>query len=349
VAALDLSARHVFASDNIAGVHPRVLEAIAAANTGHAIAYGDDPWTERASARVREVLGAPDAEVLFTFNGTGANVVGLASLLRPHESVLCTRAAHIAVDECGAPTRFTGSSLVVLPTDDGRLDPSLVEAQLHVLGDQHHTQPRVVSISQTTEVGTVWQPSQLRALSSVAHANGMYVHLDGARLANAVAALGGDVRAAVEGVDVLTFGATKNGAMLGEAVVWLDPSLAAQGLFVRKQATQLASKQRFVAAQFEALLTDGLWLELAGHANAMAQRLADGVRDVPGVTLSREPEANAVFARLPHDAIAPLQERSPFYVWDAATDEVRWVAAWDITEADVDAFVADLREVLAAP
>jgi threonine aldolase len=348
VAAPDLSARHVFASDNIAGIHPRVLDAISAANTGHAIAYGDDPWTERATALVREVVGVPDAEVLFTFNGTGANVVGLASLVRPHESILCTRLAHIAVDECGAPTRFTGSSLVVLPTEDGRLDTGLIEALLHVIGDQHHTQPRVVSISQTTEVGTVWQPAQLRELASVAHANGLYVHMDGARLANAVAALGGDVRSAVEGVDVLTFGATKNGAMLGEAVVWFDPMLAGQGLFVRKQATQLASKQRFVAAQFEALLGDGLWLELAGHANAMARRLTDGIRDVPGVTLSREPEANAVFARLPHEAIAPLQERSPFYVWDASIDEVRWVAAWDVTEDDVDSFVADVREVLAA-
>jgi threonine aldolase len=348
VATPDLSARHVFASDNVAGVHPKILDAIAAANSGHAIAYGDDPWTERAIARIRDVLATPDAEVLLTFNGTGANVVGLASLLRPYEAVLCTRFAHILVDECGAPTRFTGSSLISLPSSDGRLDPALVEGQLHGVGDQHHVQPRVVSISQTTEVGTVWQPAQLRELADVAHANGLYVHLDGARLANAVVALGGDVRGAIEGVDVLTFGATKNGILAGEAVVWLDPTLAKQARFIRKQAAQLASKQRFVAAQIDALLTDGLWLELAGHANAMARRLADLVRDIPGVTLSREPEANAIFVRLPKDAIPLLQERSPFYVWDAEIGEVRWVASWDVTEEDVQVFAADVREVLTA-
>ena len=348
VAAPDLSARHAFASDNIAGAHPLVLEAVAAANAGHAIAYGDDPWTERAVAEVRRVLQAPDAEVLFTFNGTGANVVGLASLLQPYESVLCTQFAHILVDECGAPSRFIGSTLVPLSSPDGRLDPAQIESQLHVVGDEHHVQPRVVSISQSTEVGTVWAPAQLAALADVAHKNGLYVHMDGARLANAVASLGGDVRGAIEGVDVLTFGATKNGALLGEAVVWLDPSLASNAKFVRKQATQLSSKQRFIAAQFSALLTDDLWLTLAGHANAMARRLVDAVRDVPGVTLSREPEANAIFVRIPSDTIAELQGRSPFYVWDAALGEVRWVAAWDVTEADVDAFAADVRDVLSA-
>jgi threonine aldolase len=347
VAAPDLSARHVFASDNVAGVHPKILDAIATANSGHAIAYGDDPWTERAVARLRDVLSAPEAEVVLTFNGTGANVVGLASLLRPYEAVLCTTYAHILVDECGAPTRFSGSTLVPLPSDDGRIDPALVEAQLHGVGDQHRVQPRVVSISQTTEVGTVWQPGQLRALADVAHSNGLYVHLDGARLANAVAALGGDVPGAIEGVDVLTFGATKNGILLGEAVVWLDPSLGEQARFVRKQAAQLSSKQRFIAAQIDALLTDGLWLELAGHANAMARRLADAVRDLPGLTLSREPEANAIFARIPKDAIPLLQERSPFYVWDVELGEVRWVASWDVSEEDVDAFATDVREVLA--
>jgi len=347
VAAPDLSARHAFASDNIAGAHPLVLEAVAAANTGHAIAYGDDPWTERAAADVRRVLQAPDAEVLFTFNGTGANVVGLASLLQPYESVLCTRFAHILVDECGAPSRFTGSTLVSLPSSDGRLEPAQIEAQLHVVGDEHHVQPRVVSISQSTEVGTVWQPTQLAALAEVAHGNGLYVHMDGARLANAVAALGGDIRGAIEGVDVLTFGATKNGALLGEAVVWLNHSLASNAKFVRKQAAQLSSKQRFIAAQFSALLTDDLWLSLGGHANAMARRLADAVRDIPGVVLSREPEANAIFVCIPSDTIAELQARSPFYVWDPDLGEVRWVAAWDVTEADVDAFAADVREVLA--
>jgi len=346
VAAADPSSRRGFASDNAAGVHPRVLEALASANVGHAVAYGDDDWTERAVAQIREVLAAPDAEVLLTVNGTGANVVGLASLLRPYESVLCTHLAHIAVDECGAPTRFSGSTLVPLASDDGLLDPVLVEAAMHGVGDQHHTQPRVVSVSQSTEVGTLWRPDRLRELADVVHEHGLLLHMDGARLANAVAGLGGDVAGAVSGVDVLSFGFTKNGAMMGEAVVWLDPRLAEHARYVRKQATQLASKHRFVAAQVTALLSDGLWLDLAGHANAMARLLADGVRDV--VELSREPEANAVFARLPDDAIEALRARWPFYVWDPSVGEVRWVAAWDVTEADVDAFAADVRASVGA-
>lgn len=337
---------HLFASDNASGVHPAVLAALAAANEGHALAYGADPWTDRATAAFRDLLG--DVEVLFVWGGTGGNVVGLQTLLGPQHAVICPESAHINVDECGAPERFTGCKLVDLPVDDGKLRPEQVVEQLHAVGDQHHVQPRVVSVTQSTELGTVYSADEMAALAEVAHAHGMYLHVDGARIANAAAALGGDVRSvtADAGVDVLTFGGTKNGAMYGEAVVWFDPELARSARFLRKQAGQLPSKTRYVAAQFEALLTDGLWLANAGNANRMAGRLVDRIRDVPGIDLLREPEVNGVFAHVPKDAIAPLQATSPFYVWDEATGAVRWMCSWDTTEADVDAFVAGVRSVL---
>jgi len=338
---------HLFASDNASGVHPAVMAALAAANDGHALAYGDDPWTARASGLLRDLLGA--GEVLFVWGGTGGNVVGLQTLLGPQHAVVCPATAHIAVDECGAPERFTGCKLVDVPTPDGKLRPEQVVEQLGGLGDQHHVQPRVVSITQSTELGTLYSPDEVAALGEVAHRHGLLLHMDGARLANAAAALG-DVRSftAEAGVDVLTFGGTKNGAMYGEAVVWFDPARAADARFVRKQAGQLPSKTRFVAAQFEALLTDGLWLANASHANEMARRLGAEVRDVPGVTLTHEPAVNAVFARVPQAAIPSLQEVSAFYVWDQPTSEVRWMCSWDTTEADVTAFAGGVRRVLAA-
>lgn len=339
---------HLFASDNASGVHPDILAAVVAANDGHALAYGEDPWSTAATAALRELLG--DVEVLFVWGGTGGNVVGLQTLLGPQHAVLCPDTAHIAVDECGAPERFTGCKLVDVPTVDGKLNPDQVRAALGGLGDQHHVQPRVVSITQATELGTLYAPDEVAALAEVAHAHGLLVHLDGARLANAVAALDVDVRALTTdaGVDVLTFGATKNAAMYGEAVVWLRPGLADAARFVRKQAGQLPSKQRYVAAQFLAALRDGLWLRTAAHANAMAARLAEAVRDVPGLQLVREPRTNAVFARLPTAAIPLLQQEAPFYVWDDAVGEVRWMCSWDTTAADVDAFAATVRRVLTA-
>ncbi len=344
---------HTFASDNTSGVHPRVMAALAAANTGHAPAYGSDHWTDRATATFRELLG--DVEVLFVWGGTGGNVVGLQSLLRPQHAVVCPATAHIAVDECGAPERFTGAKLVDLPTPDGKLVPGQVLDQLGGIGDQHHVQVRVVSITQPTELGTLYSPDEVAALADVAHSHGLLLHMDGARVANATAALGGDVRSftAAAGVDVLTFGGTKNGAMYGEAVVWFDRSLAHDAVYLRKQAGQLPSKTRFVAAQFEALLADGLWLETAGHANAMAGRLAAGVRDLSGVRLSHQPVVNSVFARVPASHLGALESLSPFYVWDAGTEpaspEVRWMCSWDTTPAHVDAFVAGIRSVLGGP
>ena len=337
-----------FASDNASGVHPAVMDALVAANVDHALAYGDDAWTERATQHFRDVFGAP-VDVCFVWGGTGANVVSLQSLLQPWSAVVCTATAHIAVDECGAPERFTGSKLLTFPSVDGKLTPADVEAAQVGRGDEHHAQATVVSVTQSTESGTLYSVAELTAVCEAAHGFGMKVHLDGARLGNAVAALGCDVRALTidAGVDVVSFGGTKNGMMYGEAVVFCDPALGADAKFIRKQATQLPSKMRFVAAQFDALLTDDLWIRNAAHANAMAQRLAAATRDIPGVTLAREPEVNSVFVRLPADRIAKLQADSFFWMWDETVDEVRWMTAFDTTEADIDAFVATIRRVLA--
>ena len=338
-----------FASDNAAGVHPTILDAIARANHGHALAYGNDDLTRRTVGAFRELFGAP-VEVFFTWGGTGANVVGLQCLLAPYQAVICPAGAHIAVDECGAPERFTGCKLIDVPTADGKLRPEQIVEQLHGLGDEHHVQPKVVSITQSTELGTLYTADEVAEIAATAHANGLLLHVDGARLANATAALGGDVRAfTVEaGVDVLTFGGTKAGAMYGEAVVFLDPALAGPAKFVRKQAGQLPSKMRYVAAQFEALLTDGLWIDLAAHANGMADRLYRSTVEIAGVTLERPPAVNSLFPMLPPAAAQTLREWCFFWPWDPARDQVRWMTAWDTTVEDVDRFVAGVRAVLAA-
>jgi threonine aldolase len=332
-----------FASDNASGAHPDIVAALVAANQGHAPAYGADAWTARAIDAFRELFGAP-VEVAFAWGGTGANVVGLQCLLAPYDAVICPDTAHIQVDECGAPERFTGAKLLDVPTPDGKLRPADIAGQLHLLGDMHHVQPRVVSITQSTEQGSLYTVDEIGALAEVAHANGMRLHLDGARIANATAALGGDVRAfTIEaGVDVLTFGGTKNGMIYGEAVVFLDPELGRMAPFVRKQAGQLPSKMRFVAAQFEALLAGDLWLRNATHANEMAQLLAKRVDGAPGIQLTRPPEVNAVFATIPPAALAPLQAWSHFYVWDESTTEVRWMTSFDTSADDVERFAAGL-------
>ena len=342
-----MPARHQFASDNWSGIHPDVLGAIAAANVGHAPAYGEDPVTERADGLFRDQFGE-DAEVFFVFNGTGANVVGLQSLLRPFEAVICADGAHINVDECGAPERFLGSKLVAVPTTDGKLTPELVEAAAGGVGDEHHVQPRVVSITQATEVGTCYRVDEVAALGSWAHEHGMYLHLDGARLANAAAWLGVGLGAfaSAAGVDVLSFGGTKNGAMAAEAVVVFGGAGDSPLRYIRKQSMQLASKMRFVSAQFAALLTDDLWRANAEHANRMARRLAEGVAAVPGVSLAYPVEANGVFATLPAEATRTLQQRHSFYTWDEATGVVRWMSSFDTTESDVDELVASLAEVM---
>ncbi|HWS87804.1 MAG TPA: low specificity L-threonine aldolase [Pyrinomonadaceae bacterium] len=336
-----------FASDNNAGVHPRVWDALRSAGHGHAVAYGDDVYTETAVRLFRERFGER-AEVFFVFGGTGANVSALAAVTRPFQAVVCAETAHINVDECGAPERFTGCKLIDLPTPDGRLTPEQVEPLLARLGDQHHVQPRVVSVAQPTELGTVYTVEELARLASFAHGRGMLLHVDGARLANAAAHLGVSLKelTADAGLDVLSFGGTKNGMMYGEAVVFFDRGLAEGFRFVRKQCAQLPSKMRFVAAQFTALLGEDLWRETAAHANRMAQTLASGLRAIPQVRITQPVESNAVFAVLPRESIPRVQERFFFYVWNEQTDEVRLMCSFDTTEEDVAELLSVIREAV---
>lgn len=336
--------RH-FASDNNAGVHPAILAALAAANDGHAVAYGDDPYTQRAVDAFRTLLGR-DAHVFFAFNGTGANVVALAAALRPYQAVICPQHAHLNVDECGAFERFVGGKLIDVPVANGKLTPDDVERQMHGIGDQHHVQPAAISVSQSTEFGTVYTVAELRALGDVAREHGLLFHLDGARIANAVASLGVDARTMLvdTGVDVCTFGGTKNGMMFGEAIVFPKHHPAVDALvFARKQGMQLTSKMRFVGAQFEALLRDGLWLKNASHANAMAQLLVRELDDV--VRIAYPVEANGIFPILPAHAIEPLQRERRFYVWDQERHVARWMTSWDTTEDDVHGFADAVRRI----
>ncbi|MGI5159834.1 threonine aldolase family protein [Microbispora sp. CA-102843] len=346
-------ASRTFASDNYAGVHPEILEAIALANGGHQISYGDDVYTEAVRGVFRRHFGE-QAEVFPVFNGTAANVVSLRSMCARWEAVVCPESAHINTDEGGAPEVTGGLKLLTVPTPDGKLTPDLIDRQAWGFGDVHRAQPRVVSISNATELGTLYTPAEIKAICDHAHELGMFVHLDGSRITNAAAALDVPLRALTTdaGVDVLSFGGTKIGLLLGEAVVVLNPE-ASRGLpYLRKTSMQLASKMRFVSVQFEALLGGDLWLRSARQANAMARRLAEAVRDLPGVSVPRPVEANAVFAVLPADVADRLRKRFRFYNWNEQVGggmvEVRWMCAFDTTEADVDAFAAALAEELRA-
>lgn len=336
-----------FASDNAAGVSPQVIDALAAANQGPALAYGDDSWTRRAEAAMRDLFDAP-VEMSLCWGGTGANVVGLATVLQPWQAVIAPDTAHIVVDECGAPTRFTGSTVIAVPHDDGKLRRDAMEPFLQWHGSEHHAQPAVISISQATEMGTVYTVDEIAELADWAHANDMVVHLDGARIANALVATGHDVATMIRdtGVDLMTFGLTKNGAMYGEAIIHLRPELATRAPFIRKQAGQLASKSRFIAAQILALLEDGLWLDNARRANDMAQLLATSVADIDGVTVTRPPEVNSVFVTLPADAIMRLQEWSFFWEWDLSVSLVRWMTSFATTPTDIERFTAGVRSIL---
>jgi threonine aldolase len=345
----DRAYRRTFASDNYAGVHPEVVEEILRANVGHATSYGDDPVTSKAVGLFRKHFGE-NAHVFLTFNGTGANVVGLQSMLRPFEAVICSANSHIYVDECGAPERFLGSKLVPIATPDGKLTPELVEVAMVGIGDEHRVQPRVVSLTESTELGTCYSVEELTLLAQWAHEREMLLHLDGARLSNAAAHLGvGFDVFARAGVDVLSFGGTKNGAMAAEAVVSFLPSAEEQLKYIRKQSMQLSSKMRFVAAQFIALLSNDLWKRNASHANAMAHRLGEGAAQVTGVQLVQRVEANGVFASLPREAIELVQREFPFYVWEGGKgtrDVVRLMASFDTTREDVDAFIRSLTDAM---
>jgi threonine aldolase len=338
-----------FASDNYAGVHPEVLAAIALANGGHQVSYGADAYTAHLQEVFRGHFG-PTAEVFPVFNGTGANVTALQAVTERWGAVICAESAHINVDECGAPERVGGLKLLTVPTGDGKLTPELIDRQAYGFEDEHRAQPQVVSITQTTELGTCYTPEEIKAICDHAHQLGMSVHLDGARIANAAASLGvPPARFTTEaGVDILSFGGTKNGLLLGECVVVLSPDRVRTIPYLRKLSMQLASKMRFVSVQFEALLGGDLWLRSATHANAMARRLERAVRAVDGVTVTQAVQSNAVFALLPREVSERLQKRYRFYFWDESTGEVRWMCAFDTTEQDVDGFAAAIAEELSA-
>jgi threonine aldolase len=330
-----------FGSDNHAGAHPAVLRAISDANSGDAIAYGSDAWTERATTELCEAFGADNA--FLVVNGSGANVLGLSVLLRRHEAVICADSAHIRTDECGAPERLLGTKLLSVPAPDGKITPDLIAEQLAGRGDEHFAQPGAVAITQSTEFGTCYSLAELRKIAEFCRASDLRVFMDGARLANAAAYLDCSLAELGECADVLSFGGTKNGAMGAEALVLMGPGLGADVPYLRKQQTQLMSKMRFVAAQFTALLQDDLWRANAAHANALARRLADGAVAVPGVELVYPVQANAVFARLDPRHIAALQETWFFHVWDEKSSVVRWMTSFDSSEEDVDAFVDGIR------
>jgi threonine aldolase len=336
-----------FASDNNAGIHPEVLRALARANTGHAVGYGDDPYTEGAIAKFKQHFGA-DVEVFIVFNGTAANCLSLKALTHSFNAVICTDAAHIHTDECGAPEKFTGCKLILIDAPDGKLTVESVSHAYHGIGDQHHVQPRVISITQATELGTVYRPKEIRDLARFAHDRDMFLHMDGARIANAAVSLGLNLRQATRdlGVDVLSFGGTKNGAIGAEAVVFFDKKLARDFLYLRKQGMQLASKMRFISAQLAALLSDGLWKKNAQHANRMAALLKKEVAKIPGVNIVYPVEANGVFAQIPRRAIARLQKRYFFYVWSEEQSVVRWMCSFDTTERDVRQFARFVAETV---
>ncbi|MFB4274669.1 low specificity L-threonine aldolase [Nonomuraea sp. MTCD27] len=338
-----------FASDNYAGVHPEILEAIASANGGHQISYGDDVYTDALQDVFKRHFGER-AQAWPVFNGTAANVVSLRAMTAQWEAVICAESAHINTDEGGAPEVAGGIKLLTVPTPDGKLTPELIDRQAWGFGDVHRAQPKVVSISNTTEWGTLYTPAEIAEICAHAHDLGLLVHLDGSRLTNAAAALDVPMRALTTdaGVDVLSFGGTKIGLLYGEAVVVLNPETATGVDYLRKTFMQLSSKMRFVSVQFEALLSGDLWLRNARRANTMGQRLAEAVGGIPGVELARTVEANAVFAVLPKDVAERLRKRFRFYTWNEATGEVRWMCAFDTTEEDVDAFAAALAEEMAA-
>jgi len=337
-----------FASDNNAGIHPDVVKAILAANQGHAVGYGDDRYTESAVGKFKQHFGA-DIDVFIVFNGTAANCLSLKALTDSYHAVICTEAAHIYTDECGAPEKFTGCKLIPISTDDGKLTVDAVRRACHGLGDQHHVQPRVISITQASEMGTVYRPEEIKTLARFAHKRAMFLHMDGARIANAAASLGLTLRQATRdlGVDVLSFGGTKNGLMGAEAVVFFDKKLSHNFQYLRKQGMQLASKMRFISVQLDCLLSNDLWLRNARHANRMAQLLQKGLSDIPEVKIVYDVEANGVFAKIPAHAIARLQERYFFYVWNEEESVVRWMCSFDTTEEDVKRFVKLVAETIA--
>jgi threonine aldolase len=336
-----------FASDNNAGVHPEIIEALKAANEGHVVAYGDDPFTARAVKVFQKHFGR-DVAVYFVFGGTGANVLGLKAITNSYEAVVCAETAHINVDECGAPEKFSGCKLLSVRTPDGKLRPEDIKPFLHGIGFEHHVQPRVISVSQATEMGTVYTKSELKTLARFAHDHNMLLHVDGARIANAAMSLNASLKeiTAELGVDVLSFGGAKNGMMYGEAVVFFDKKFAADFKYIRKQGMHLPSKMRFISAQFETLLGTDLWRRSAAHANRMARTLASELEKIPQIRITQPVEANGVFAEIPEKFVPALQKKYFFYVWNEETSECRFMASFDTTEEDIHDFVTLVRKTV---
>ncbi|MCH7658067.1 MAG: low specificity L-threonine aldolase [Bacteroidetes bacterium] len=336
-----------FASDNNAGVHPLIMDAINKVNTGHTIGYGDDKYTSGAIKKFREIFG-DEARLFFVFNGTAANVLGITASTRSWNSVICAETSHMQEDECGAPEKYTGCKLLPLHTTDGKINVNDIHSQMYGIGFEHHSQPKIVSLTQSTELGTVYTANEIKEIADYAHNNNMLVHMDGARIANAAVHLGLEFREFTidAGIDILSFGGTKNGMMYGEAVIFFEPGLAENFKYIRKQGMQLASKMRFISAQFETYLTDGLWHKNAKHANDMAQLLATEVEKIPGVAITQKVESNGIFARVPKEIIPELRQEYFFYIWDEENSEVRWMTSFDTTKEDILGFTSLLRKLL---
>ena len=335
-----------FASDNNSGVHPLVMDALSRANRDHALGYGDDVWTREAVQKIKETF-TPDCEPLFVFNGTGSNVVALQLMTRSYHSIICAETAHIYVDECGSPVKMTGCQIRPVVTPDGKLTPELILPYLHSFGDQHHSQPKAIYLSQCTELGTVYTADELKALTALAHQYGMYAHMDGARIANACAALHLTLKELTVdcGIDVLSFGGTKNGLMMGECVIVFNKELQSEARFIRKQSAQLSSKMRYLSCQFTAYLADELWLKNATHANAMALKLSEALGTYPGVCFSQKVESNQLFLTMPRGVIDRMLQSYFFYFWNEAADEVRLVTSFDTTEEDINEFIRILNSI----
>ena len=336
-----------FGSDNHSGISPEVLKAIADANVEHALAYGDDEYCARVEQLFKQQFGN-QAVVSFVFNGTGANTMAIDAMVRSHEAVICAETAHVNVDECGAPQRIVGCRLLTVDTPDGKLTPELVMTRMHGFGFEHHSQPKAITITQSTELGTLYTINEIKALAKLAHEHDMYLHMDGARLANAAVALNCTFKEMTTdaGVDVVSFGGTKNGLMIGESVVFLNPELAKDYKYRRKQGLQLCSKMRFLAVQFEAYFKDELWHRNAEHSNRMAQLLYNKVKDIPQVKVVYPVQVNGVFVQLPRKVWTELQKQYFFYDWDIDKDVVRWMCSFDTTEEDINNFVEALKKLV---
>jgi len=336
-----------FASDNNSGIHPEILKAIDSANVGHSKGYGDDIWSNEAVELFRKEFG-DDTEVFIVLTGTGANILGIQSAIQSFHSVICAETAHIHTDECGAPEKFTGSKIIPVATQNGKITPEQIGKYLHGFEFEHHSQPGLISITQVSELGTVYTVDEIKALADLAHLHGMFLHMDGARISNAAVSLGLPFRAFTKdaGVDILSFGGTKNGMMIGEAVLFFNPAFALQSKYYRKQAAQLFSKMRFVGAQFVPYLRDEIWKTNATHSNRMAKILEAEIRKLKGVEITQLVEGNGVFAIVPKEIIPQLQNEYFFYMWDEHRGEVRWMTSFDTTEEDIMNFAKLLRDLL---